>query len=48
MKEKWQKSLDSEENLSAMFIDFPKAFDTINYGFLLSKLHAYGFSKQGL
>ena len=34
--------------MSAMFIDFPKAFDTINHGFLLSKLNAYGFSKQAL
>ena len=43
-----KKALDREENMSAMFIDFPKAFDTINHGFLLSKLHAYGFSKQAL
>ena len=28
--------------------DFPKAFETINHGFLLLKLHAYGFSKQAL
>ena len=34
--------------MSAMFIDFPKAFDTINHGLLLSKLPAYGFSKQAL
>ena len=34
--------------MSAMFIDFPKAFDTINHDVLLSKLPAYGFSKQAL
>ena len=31
-----------------MFIDSPKAFNTINHGLLLSKLPAYGFSKQAL
>ena len=48
MQEKWKKGLSKEENMSAMFIDSPKAFDTINHGLLLSKLPAYGFSKQGL
>ena len=45
MQEKWKKGLSKEENMSAMFIDSPKAFDTINHGLLLSKLAAYGFSK---
>ena len=48
MKEKWEKSLSREENLSTMFIDFPKTFDTINHGLLPLKLRAYGFSKQAL
>ena len=48
MQEKRKKALDREKNMSAMFIDFPKAFDNINHGFLLSKLHAYVFSKQEL
>ena len=43
-----KNALDKEENMSAMFRDFPKAFDTINHGLLLSKLPAYGFSKQAL
>ena len=49
MQAKWEKNvLDTEENISAMFIDIPKAFDTKNHSFLLSKLQAYGFSKQTL
>ena len=48
MQEKWEKGLSKEENMSAMFIDCPKAFNTINHGLLLSKLPAYGFSKQAL
>ena len=48
MQEKWKKGLSKEEDMSAMFIDPPKAFDTINHGLLLSKLIAYGFSKQAL
>ena len=34
--------------MSAIVTDFSKAFDTINHGFLLAKLKAYGFSKKAL
>ena len=48
MLEKWKKALDKEENMSAIFMDHSKAFDTINHGLLLAKEKAYGFSKQAL
>ena len=48
MLEKWKKALDKEENLSAIFMDISKAFDTINHDLLLARLKAYGFSKQAL
>ena len=46
--EKWKKSLDKEENMSAIFMDLSKAFDTVNHALLLAKLKTYGFSKQAL
>ena len=48
MLEKWKEASDKEENMSAMFMDLSKAFHTINYGLLLTKLKGYGFSKQAL
>ena len=48
MLQKLKKALDKEENMSAIFMNLSKAFDTINHGLVLAKLKAYGFSKQTL
>ena len=48
MLEKWKKVLDKKENISALFMDLSKAFDTTNHELLLANLKAYGFSKQAL
>ena len=48
MLEKSKKALDKEENISAIFMDLLKAYDTTNHGLVLAKLKAYGFSKQAL
>ena len=48
MLEKWNKFLNKEENISAIFMDLSKSFDTISDGLLLAKLKAYGFSRQAL
>ena len=34
---KMEKVSDNEENMSAIFMDFSKVFDTINHGRLLAK-----------
>ena len=41
MVEKWKSGIDN----GALFIDFSKAFDTINHNLMLAKLRTYGFSK---
>ena len=34
--------LDNQKNLIAIFLDFSKAFDTVNHDILLNKLYIYG------
>ena len=48
MLEKWKKALNKEKNMSAIFTDLSKTFETINHDLLLAKLKAYSFSKQAL
>ena len=36
------KSLDSQNSLLSIYVDFTKAFDTVNHNFLLQKLNFYG------
>ena len=48
MLEKQKNTLDKSAHVGAVFMDFSKAFDTINHDLLISKLDAYRFSKNPL
>ena len=46
--EKWKNILEKGKYFGAVFMDFSKAFDTINHDLLIAKLEAYGFSNNAL
>ena len=48
MLEKQKNTLDKSTYVGAVFMDFSKAFDTINHDLLIAKLDAYRFSKNPL
>ena len=46
MTEKWKTILNKNLKVIALFMDFPKAFDTLDHSLLLAKLSEYGFDKR--
>lgn len=42
LTEQISTAIDNKEFTSGVFIDLPKAFDTIHHGLLMTKLERYG------
>ena len=43
--ELWKEALDKGKYFGAIFMDLPRAFNTLNHDLLIAKLEAYGTSK---
>ena len=48
MMDQVTKALDKGEKVIGIFLDFSKAFDTVNHAILLDKLHHYGVRGNAL
>ena len=48
MLQKWKSTLDKGGFVCAIFMDLSKAFDTMDYDMLITKLGAYGFQEDAL
>ena len=48
MLEKWRISLDKGGYGCGVIMDHSTAFDTLDHGLLIAKLHSYGFDKKSL
>ena len=38
----WKSALDKQHYIGALFMDLSKAFDCLQHGLIIAKLHAYG------
>ena len=48
MIEKWKTILNKKLKVGATFMNFSKAFDTLDHSLMLAKLSAYGFDNNSL
>ena len=48
MLEKWKNALEKGKRVGAVFMDLPKAFDTLHRDLLITKLEPYRFSNNNL
>ena len=48
MSEKWKTILNKKLRVGALFMDLPKAFDTLDHSLLIAKSSAYGFDNNSI
>ena len=44
----WMKFIDKGDIIGTLFVDFRKAFDVVDHGILMKKLHSYKFSPKAI